>query len=219
MNASLMTVVRRRLAWERRRRKQARFTRDLLRRGVIEDESVRVVHTANINPETPISIGRGTTIHQRCALKGQAPIFVGRYCEFAEGTHVVSSNHAVHRASTHATQQYNVGLEDVWDTRGPVRIGHNVWLGDNAMVLAGVQIGNGAIVGAGAVVTRDVEPFTIVGGVPAVPIRKRFSDAVIRELEKAAWWDWTDDEMRERREFFEADLQNEGAASLLRRLS
>lgn len=69
-------------------------------------------------------------------------------------------------------------------------IGSDVWIGYEAVILSGVKIGDGAIIGARAVVTRDVEPYAIVGGVPARLIRKRFSDDTIDTLMKLRWWDW-----------------------------
>jgi len=65
-----------------------------------------------------------------------------------------------------------------------------VWIGYEAVILSGVTIGDGVIVGTRAVVTRDVPPYTIVGGIPAKPIRKRFDDDTITILEKIHWWDW-----------------------------
>ena len=69
-------------------------------------------------------------------------------------------------------------------------VGNDVWIGYEAIVLAGVTIGDGAIIGSRAVVTKDVPPYTIVGGIPAKPIRKRYDDAVIERLEDLRWWDW-----------------------------
>ena len=70
-----------------------------------------------------------------------------------------------------------------------VIIGNDVWIGNNVLIMDGIKIGNGAVVASGAIVTKNVDPFTIVGGVPARPIRKRFSDKQIVELEKIKWWD------------------------------
>ena len=74
-------------------------------------------------------------------------------------------------------------------------IGNDVWIGYEAVILAGVTIGDGAIIGTRAVVTKDVPPYTIVGGVPAKVIRKRFSDDVISALLKTKWWDWPADKI------------------------
>ena len=81
-------------------------------------------------------------------------------------------------------------VTDAWDNRGDIVIGNDVWIGYEAVVLAGVTIGDGAIIGARAVVTRDVLPYTIVGGVPAKPIRKRFDERSIDKLLALRWWDW-----------------------------
>ena len=75
-------------------------------------------------------------------------------------------------------------------------IGNDVWIGYEAVIMAGVHIGNGAIIAARAVVTKDVPPYTIVGGVPARPIRKRFDEEVIRKLETLKWWDWSAEKIR-----------------------
>ena len=76
-------------------------------------------------------------------------------------------------------------------------IGNDVWIGYEALILAGVTVGDGAIIAAHAVVTKDVPPYTIVGGVPAKPIRKRFDDDTIAALEKLRWWDWDEERIRE----------------------
>ena len=75
-------------------------------------------------------------------------------------------------------------------------IGNDVWIGFEAVILSGVTIGDGAVIGTRAVVTKDVSPYTIVGGVPAKPIRKRFSDDVISELLKLRWWDWSENRIK-----------------------
>ena len=78
-------------------------------------------------------------------------------------------------------------------SKGPVRIGNDVWIGSDAYIGPGITIGDGAVVGARAVVTRDVQPYEIVAGVPAQRIRLRFSEQIITELLSLSWWDWPDD--------------------------
>ena len=82
-------------------------------------------------------------------------------------------------------------MATAWDNKGDIVIGNDVWIGYEAVIMAGVHIGNGAIIAARAVVTKDIPPYTIVGGVPARLIRKRFDEEVIRELETLKWWDWS----------------------------
>ena len=87
-------------------------------------------------------------------------------------------------------------MATAWDNKGDIVIGNDVWIGYEAVIMAGVHIGNGAIIAARAVVTKDVPPYTIVGGVPARPIRKRFDEEVIRKLETLKWWDWPAEKIR-----------------------
>lgn len=88
-------------------------------------------------------------------------------------------------------------VTDSWDHKGDIVIGNDVWIGYEAIVMQGVTIGDGAIIGARAVVTKDVPPYTIVGGVPAKPIRKRFSDEMISQLLEIKWWEWPYDKIKE----------------------
>lgn len=204
-----------RLTWEHHRLRQRRFAAALRRAGAAVDRDAFVDYRAELRLEAPIVVGKGTNIHRDCVFKGKEPISIGKYCEIAEGTHIISSNHAVNRINMNLTVQLSIGAGRLFATKGPVSIGHNVWIGDNATILSGVSIGNGAVVGAGSVVTRDVPPFTIVGGSPARPIRKRFSDAVIAELQEVAWWDWTPDQMRANVDLFTVDLTSTAGQSFL----
>ena len=79
---------------------------------------------------------------------------------------------------------------DSWDNKGDIVIGNDVWIGYEAVILSGVTIGDGAIIGTRALVTKDIPPYTIVGGIPAKPIRKRFTEKEISILLDKKWWDW-----------------------------
>lgn len=132
----------------------------------------------------------------------QERLAIGKFCSIACGAKFLfnSANHALGSLSTYPFpiffEEWDLPVEDIpraWDNHGDIVVGNDVWIGYEAVILAGVTIGDGAVVGARAVVTRDVPPYTIVGGVPAKPIRKRFSDGVIQRLLELKWWDWPEE--------------------------
>ena len=133
-------------------------------------------------------------------------LVIGKFCSIACGAKFLfnCANHALNSLSTYTFplfyQEWGLDKENItqaWNNKGDIVLGNDVWIGFEAVILAGVTIGDGAIVGARAVVTKDVPPYTIVGGVPAKPIRKRFSQEVITRLEKLRWWDWPENWIRQ----------------------
>lgn len=97
-----------------------------------------------------------------------------------------------------------------------MRIGNDVWIGCSVIVMPGVSIGDGAVVGAGAIVTKDVEPYAVVSGVPARLMRYRFDRETIDALESLSWWDWDDVTLRSRISFFREPLSKEALEALLK---
>ena len=89
-------------------------------------------------------------------------------------------------------------MASTWDNRGDIVIGNDVWIGYETVIMAGVTVGDGAIIGTRAVVTKDVPPYTIVGGIPARPIRRRFSEETIAGLLRLQWWDWPAERIRKK---------------------
>ena len=129
----------------------------------------------------------------------QDKLVIGKFCSIACGVRFLfnSANHTQRSLSTYIFpvlfEEWGLDVEripEAWDNRGDIIIGNDVWIGYEAVILSGVTIGDGAIVAARAVVTRDVPPYTIVGGVPAKPIRQRFSNPDIAQLLELRWWDW-----------------------------
>jgi len=124
---------------------------------------------------------------------------IGRYCSFAAGVVIFNANHPIDRISQHPFF-YNPGFDIVENetiTRNSVTIGHDVWMGRNVLILPRVsQIGNGAIIGAGAVVTKDVPAYAVVAGNPAKVIRYRFPEEIQQEVEASCWWEKTIDELK-----------------------
>lgn len=130
---------------------------------------------------------------------------IGKFCSIACGAKFLfnCANHSLRSLSTYTFplfyDEWELDKADVasaWDNKGDIVIGNDVWIGFEAVIMAGVHIGNGAIIGARSVVTKDVAPYTIVGGVPARTIRKRFDDATISRLESLRWWDWSKERIR-----------------------
>lgn len=123
---------------------------------------------------------------------------IGKFCSIACGAKFIftSANHALESLSTYPFplffEEWDTSVSEVataWDRKGDIVVGSDVWIGYEAVILSGVRIGDGAIIGARAVVTKDVEPYAIVGGVPARPIRMRYDQETIRALESLRWWD------------------------------
>lgn len=128
---------------------------------------------------------------------------IGNFTSIAAGvTFILGGNHPVDRVTTFPLRQRwalpGSGSDGYPSSRGDIVVGHDVWIAYGATVLSGVTIGHGAVIMAGSVVTRDVPPYAIVGGVPARTISKRFEDEVIHELLMMQWWLWSDEEIKER---------------------
>ncbi|MCL6459403.1 MAG: acetyltransferase [Gorillibacterium sp.] len=102
----------------------------------------------------------------------------------------VTQHHMTYRRKTYGLADTDDNLFFDWRRTQRVTIGHDVWIGHGAIITKGVSVGTGAIVGSGAIVTKDVPPYAIVVGVPAQPIRMRFSAEIVQQLLQIAWWDW-----------------------------
>lgn len=131
-------------------------------------------------------------------------LIIGKFCSLACGVRFLfnSANHSMHSLSTYPFPIFyeEWGLDrqhvaDAWDNKGDIIIGNDVWIGYEAVIMSGVTVGDGAIIGTRALVTKDVPPYTVVGGVPAKPIRKRFSEQTISSLLELKWWNWPKDKL------------------------
>ena len=129
-------------------------------------------------------------------------LIIGKFCQIAAGVEFVmnDANHQINAVSTfpfYTLEGWDMEAPDASDMpfKGDTVIGNDVWIGQNAVILPGVQIGDGAIIGANSVVGGIVEPYTIVVGNPAKPVRKRFDDALIELLLCFKWWDKSIDEI------------------------
>ncbi|MEU9325368.1 CatB-related O-acetyltransferase [Streptomyces canus] len=145
-----------------------------------------------------------TEFEQRNVLYAYGPerLTIGKYCAIATGTRflMAGAEHPTMGVSTFPFTMFGgewaeqtLDIVTSMPSRGDTVVDNDVWFGYQSTVMPGVHIGDGAIIAAGAVVTADVAPYTIVGGNPARPIRQRFSDADVQLLLRAAWWDWPAD--------------------------
>ena len=133
-------------------------------------------------------------------------LIIGKFCSIACGTKFLfnCANHTLKSLSTYTFPLFyeeweleKSNITTAWDNKGDIVIGNDVWIGYEAVIMAGVHIGDGAIIAARAVVTKDVPPYTIVGGTPAKEIRKRFDADVIQQLLMLKWWNWSTDKIRQ----------------------
>ena len=181
---------------------------------------IQTVYLKNVITESGIEIGDYTMYNDfvndprdfeknnvlyRYPINGDK-LKVGKFCSIACGAKFLftSANHTMHSISTYPFpiffEEWGLDVANItsaWDNKGDIVVGNDVWIGYEAVVLSGVTIGDGAIIGTRAVVTKDVPPYTIVGGIPAKPIRKRFSDEVISRLLELQWWNWSENRIKE----------------------
>lgn len=132
---------------------------------------------------------------------------IGRFCSIGYGVSIGPGEHYIERISTFPILSRALGCGDSGEflTKGLTVIGNDVWIGNNAVILQGIKIGDGAVVAAGAVVTKNVPPYSIVGGIPAKVIRYRFDDQMIEKLLKLKWWNNDIKWCEERINFFHKD--------------
>lgn len=180
---------------------------------------MQTVYLKNVVNNVNIEVGDYTIyndfVHDPCGFQENNVLYhypingdklkIGKFCSVACGAKFLftSANHAMKSLSTYTFpiffEEWDLDVKNItsaWDNKGDIIIGNDVWIGYEAVILSGVKIGDGAVIGTRAVVTKDVPPYTIVGGVPARPIRKRFSDDIISELLRIQWWNWPADKIR-----------------------
>ena len=168
-----------------------------------------------------VGAGRESFHNGGLRILGRQPIEIGSYCAFGREIMLVTENH-----DTNYLAVQGLVYRRLWSiahpgvtrtppsptrTKGGIVIGSDVWIGDRSIVMSGVTIGHGACVGANSVVTKDVEPYAVVVGAPARPIRRRVDAEVADILLDARWWEWPESKIAAHRELFTTDLNEIGA--------
>jgi acetyltransferase-like isoleucine patch superfamily enzyme len=145
-------------------------------------------------------IGRGTYGGAKILTWGEGAVFrIGAFCSIATDVKIfLGGEHRVDWATTYPFNRLwesGAGISGHPGTKGDVVIGNDVWIGTEAMIMSGVTIGDGAVVAARSMVTKDIEPYAIYGGNPARLIKKRFDEETVRSLLEIEWWNFSDDKI------------------------
>lgn len=161
-------------------------------------------------------IGKRTSIGRYSKIRDAR---IGKYCSVSWDVTIGAVSHPSTHISSHAfpyrkqfglvEQDFNIEQKTTW-------IGNDVWIGCNSVILSGVSVGDGAIIGAGAVVTKDVPSYGIVTGVPARLLRYRFESEVIKELQTIQWWDFPDDVIKKHIDLFNQEITFDTVRALKR---
>lgn len=166
-----------------------------IKRGVVISAEDPIFADTTVNFIGKCAIGAYTFFGEGCVV---AQCTIGRFCSIAPNVTIGLGEHPTHMFSTHPIvfgPHHELGIsKGLGGRRGgqklPPVVGNDVWIGANATILRGVRVGDGAIIGAGCLVTRDVAPYSIVGGVPARELKKRFPDEIAFRLQSTNWWNF-----------------------------
>jgi chloramphenicol O-acetyltransferase type B len=165
----------------------------------------RLLGIIAIDPRVSVGLGTYGVGEQTVLLfRDDDRVVIGKYCSVAYGVIIIASGEHNYRGIANFPMAAKLKGDVDRDTisKGPVRIGNDVWIGANATILSGVTIGDGAVIAAASVVTKSVPPFAIVGGVPARIIRYRFAPETIERLLRVRWWDWSPEKIERNMDLF-----------------
>lgn len=172
--------------------------------------------TNYIKSSKNIKAGKNSFFNHNLLITGDEYVEVGSFCSFGKNISIYTSNHDINYPSTqgYIYRKYfdeNHPGEDLYNpsitrTKGPVTIKNDVWIGDGVKIMSGVTIGNGACIAAGSIITSDVDDYSVVAGVPAKEIKKRFNPDIVRLLLNIEWWNWSDSKILRNKDFFRLNL-------------
>jgi len=168
-----------------------------------------VIDRCQITANALVSIGAHSILTGPIRIVADLhPVSIGKFCSLAPDVVIWESLHDIRRITSFYILSEFFGDNFTRDitSKGSINIGNDVWIGTKAVVLSGVNIGDGAVVGAGSIVTRDVPPYAIVGGIPATVLKTRFPEQIVQRLLELRWWNWEDAKIRQNRTLFEEEL-------------
>lgn len=167
------------------------------------------------NFATDIQIGEGTRINGNFTSKGKGKMCIGKYCAFGANISAIAANHNLNTLNLQVHLNTFLGIRSEDASKKDIHVGNNVWIGDNVILLPGINIGDGAIIGAASVVTKNIDAYSINAGNPCKPLKNRFASENIKELlANVNWWDWPKERMQENRDFFDLDFSTITAEEL-----
>lgn len=166
---------------------------------IIIEDNAKIVGGVYISGN--VEIGRHTSINgPNVDIYAKInKVTIGNFCSIARNVSIQEFNHNFNNLSTYLISKNilkSSGEEDL-SSKGEIIIGNDVWIGAHSVILSGVTIGDGAIIAANTVVTKDVPAFAIIGGNPSKVLKYRFDDLIIEEILKLNWWNWSDDKIKE----------------------
>ena len=188
-----------------------------LRKGLQHFEAHNINTTLPFKSNKIFKAGRCSFYDKSILITGHEVVEIGSFCSFGKNIGIYTSNHDINYASTQG-YIYRKFFNDnhpgeklekasLSRSKGPVIIKNDVWIGDGAKIMSGVTIGNGACIGAGSVVTKNVNDYDVVAGVPAKKIKSRFTNPeIVSFLLKTEWWNWSDKQIRSNKAFFETNF-------------
>jgi acetyltransferase-like isoleucine patch superfamily enzyme len=190
----------------------------------ILNSAKRNPYASKIESNEKLLVGKHSYHNGGLIIKGDEAVYIGHYCAIGENIKIITSNHDYNYPSIqgwfyklHFNQSHPGEIIDKPNkarTKGPVKIGSDVWIGDNAIILSGVNIGDGCCIGAGSIVVNDLPPYTICAGCPAKVIKQRYDQYTINKLCELKWWNWSDEKIRSNKQFFDTDLNKTAISTI-----